>query len=92
LSGLDTCIDGKVQRIQAVLYAEAKQEPAVRFERLYKYVTRREWIERQAFPKGIGSVKNIAYRLLEALRNLELREAELASILHSRRQIRFDTS
>jgi hypothetical protein len=47
---------------------------------------------RQAFPNGVGSVKNIAYRLLEAWRNLELQGAELQSILHSRRQIRFDSS
>jgi len=47
---------------------------------------------RQAFPNGVGSVKNIAYRLLEAWRNLELQGAELDRILHSRCQIRFDSS
>lgn len=42
---MDTGVDGKVQRIQAMLYAKASHEPEVRFKRLYKYLTRREWAE-----------------------------------------------
>ena len=42
---MDTNVDGKVQRIQAMLYAKASNEPETRFKRLYKYLTRREWIE-----------------------------------------------
>lgn len=42
---LDTNIDGKVQRLQAMLYAKASNEPETRFKRLYKYLTRREWVE-----------------------------------------------
>ena len=42
---MDTNVDGKVQRIQAMLYAKASNEPETRFKRLYKYLTRREWVE-----------------------------------------------
>ena len=42
---MDTGIDGKVQRLQAMLYAKARNEPDTRFKRLYKYLTRREWVE-----------------------------------------------
>lgn len=42
---MDTFIDGKVQRIQAMLYAKASNEPETRFKRLYKYMTRTEWVE-----------------------------------------------
>lgn len=42
---MDTNVDGKVQRIQAMLYAKASKEPDTRFERLYKYLTRPEWVE-----------------------------------------------
>lgn len=42
---MDTGVDSKVQRIQAMLYAKAGHEPEIRFERLYKYLTRREWVE-----------------------------------------------
>lgn len=41
----DTLVDGKVQRLQAMLYAKARNEPDERFKRLYKYLTRREWVE-----------------------------------------------
>jgi RNA-directed DNA polymerase len=41
----DTNVDGKVQRIQAMLYAKASNEPDIRFKRLYKYLTRIEWVE-----------------------------------------------
>jgi RNA-directed DNA polymerase len=42
---MDTNIGDKVQRLQAMLYAKASNEPEIRFKRLYKYLTRREWIE-----------------------------------------------
>ncbi|MCK4470966.1 MAG: hypothetical protein KAW49_04190 [Anaerolineae bacterium] len=32
----ETIVDGKVQRIQAMLYAKASNEPETRFKRLYK--------------------------------------------------------
>ncbi len=41
----ETIVDGKVQRIQAMLYAKAYYEPETRFKRLYKYLTRTEWVE-----------------------------------------------
>jgi RNA-directed DNA polymerase len=41
----DTFVDGKVQRIQAMLYAKAGGEPEIRFKRLYKYMTKPEWVE-----------------------------------------------
>jgi len=41
---MDTNIDGKVQRIQAMLYVKASQEPETRFRRLYKYLIRQEWV------------------------------------------------
>lgn len=44
---------------------------------------------RRAFPKGVGSAKNIAFRLLEAWRNLRLQPATLQSLLDARIQIRF---
>lgn len=45
---MDTNVDGKVQRLQAMLYAKASNEPDLRFKRLYKYLTRREWVEAAA--------------------------------------------
>ncbi len=47
---------------------------------------------RQAFPKGVGSAKNLAFRLLEAWRNLRRTPAEILALLTGRFQIRFDTS
>jgi hypothetical protein len=47
---------------------------------------------RKAFPKGVGSAKNIAFRLLEAWRNLEISQDFLERIRSERFQIRFDTS
>jgi hypothetical protein len=44
---------------------------------------------RQAFPQGVGSAKNIALRLLEAWRNLQLSAAAVRQMLDPRRQIRF---
>jgi hypothetical protein len=44
---------------------------------------------RKAFPKGVGSAKNIAFRLLEAWRNLRLSLADVQQLLNARVQIRF---
>ncbi|MEA3339702.1 MAG: hypothetical protein U9R15_07020 [Chloroflexota bacterium] len=44
---------------------------------------------RKAFPAGVGSAKNIAFRLLEAWRNLRLSADQIQKILDARRQIRF---
>jgi len=50
----DTLVDGKVQRVQAMLYAKAGKEPEVQFKQLYKYLTKREWVE-EATDKVIRS-------------------------------------
>ena len=47
---------------------------------------------RQAFPQGVGSLRNIAFRLLEAWRNLRLSPRAFCSLYNGRCQIRFDTS
>lgn len=47
---------------------------------------------RKAFPKGVGSLKNIAFRLLEAWRNLRLSTSGFCSLYSGRYQIRFDSS
>jgi len=44
---------------------------------------------RQAFPAGVGSAKNLAFRLLEAWRNRPLSAAQIQEMLNIRRQIRF---
>ena len=44
---------------------------------------------RKAFPSGVGSAKNIAFRLLEAWRNFRLTDEQLRHILSMRIQIRF---
>ncbi len=44
---------------------------------------------RNAFPKGVGSAKNIALRLLEAWRNVRLSAHQIQQMLNSRLQIRF---
>ena len=46
----------------------------------------------KAFPHGLGSLKNIAARLLEAWRNLRLSPQAFTSLYSGRFQIRFDTS
>ena len=46
----------------------------------------------KAFPKGVGSLKNIAFRLLEAWRNLQISATGFCSLYCGRYQIRFDTS
>jgi hypothetical protein len=43
----------------------------------------------RAFPDGVGSAKNLAFRLLEAWRNLRVSADQLQQSLESRRQIRF---
>ena len=47
---------------------------------------------RQAFPQGVGSAKNLAFRLLEAWRNLRRSPAEILNLSAGHFQIRFDTS
>jgi len=47
---------------------------------------------RQAFPQGVGSLKNIAFRLLEAWRNLRLSQEAFCNLYNGHYQIRFDTS
>lgn len=47
---------------------------------------------RKTFPNGVGSLKNIAFRLLEAWRNLRLSRQGFLSLFGSRYQIRFDSS
>ncbi len=44
---------------------------------------------RKAFPAGVGSVKNIAFRLLETWRNLRVGADQIQKMLAVRRQIRF---
>ena len=44
---------------------------------------------RKAFPKGVGSAKNIAFRLLEAWRTLRLNPIDFQQMLDARIQIRF---
>jgi hypothetical protein len=44
---------------------------------------------RQAFPAGVGSAKNIAFRLLEAWRNLRLSAQQIQEMRDVRLQIRF---
>lgn len=46
----------------------------------------------KAFPLGLGSLKNIAFRLLEAWRNLRLNPTDFCSLYQGRYQIRFDSS
>jgi len=43
----------------------------------------------KAFPNGVGSAKNIAFRLLEAWRNLRLGPTQLQYMLNARLHIRF---
>ena len=43
---------------------------------------------RQAFPAGVGSAKNLAWRLLEAWRNLRLDDDQIQQMLSTRVQIR----
>lgn len=45
-----------------------------------------------AFPHGVGSAKNLAFRLLEAWRNLRRTPAEILALATGHSQIRFDSS
>ena len=47
---------------------------------------------RQAFPQGVGSLRYIAFRLLEAWRNLQLSPMDFCSLYSGHFQICFDTS
>ena len=47
---------------------------------------------RKRFPRGFGSVKNLAARLLEAWRHVRLAATTWALLAQTRAQIRFDTS
>ena len=47
---------------------------------------------RKAYPKGFGSTKNLARRLLEDWRNRSISPQDYRSLCQSRIQIRFDTS
>ena len=47
---------------------------------------------RKAFPQGVGSLKNIAFRLLEAWRNLRLSPSAFCELYKGRYQIRLDSS
>ena len=47
---------------------------------------------RKNFPKGVDSQKNIAFRLLEAWRNLRINADQFSSLGEGRYQIRFDSS
>jgi hypothetical protein len=47
---------------------------------------------KKAFPEGVGSLKNIAKRLLEAWRNLPLTFEAIKTLGEGKFQIRFDTS
>jgi hypothetical protein len=47
---------------------------------------------KQAFPNGVGSLQNIAKRLLEAWRNLRLNQQAISNLGEGKFQIRFDTS
>lgn len=42
---VDTSVDDKVQRLQAMLYAKACNERSTRFKHLYKYLVRKHWVE-----------------------------------------------
>jgi hypothetical protein len=46
----------------------------------------------KAFPKGVGSLKNIMFRMKEAWRNLRISSDEIRAMLSEKIQIRFDTS
>ena len=47
---------------------------------------------RKAFPKGLGSQRNLAKRILEAWRNFKMSASDFSNLGKGRFQIRFDTS
>jgi len=56
---------------------------------LIAQLTEKGSLLRRAFPHGVGSAKNIAFRLLEAWRNLRVGADRMKHLLEARRQIRF---
>jgi len=56
---------------------------------LIAQLTEKGSLLRRAFPNGVGSAKNIAFRLLEAWRNLRVDTDQMRQLLGDRRQIRF---
>lgn len=56
---------------------------------LIAQLTEKGSLLRKAFPDGVGSAKNIAFRLLEAWRNLRIGADCVKQLLETRRQIRF---
>ncbi len=44
------------------------------------------------FLEGLGSAKNLAFRLLEAWRNVHMDQEDITALLQKRFQIRFDSS
>jgi hypothetical protein len=47
---------------------------------------------KKSFPKGVGSLKNISFRLKEMWRNLKITVSEISFILSKKIRIQFDTS
>jgi hypothetical protein len=58
----------------------------------YSQLMARGSLFRHAFPAGVGSTKNLAFRVLEAWRNWRRPPAEVVALVAGRFQIRFDTS
>jgi hypothetical protein len=58
---------------------------------LAQLLSKANLLERE-FPAGFGSAKNLAFRLIEAWRNVSMTKAGLALTLQRRFQIRFDSS
>jgi len=59
---------------------------------LIAQLVERSSLFRWAFPAGVGSAKNIAFRLLEAWRNLRVSANQIQYMLDARLQIRFAPS
>jgi hypothetical protein len=59
---------------------------------LYFQLMEKGSLFRKAFPNGLGSHKNIVFRLLEAWRNLRLSPSGFQNLYSGRYQIRFDSS
>ena len=56
---------------------------------LIAQLTQKGSLFRRAFPDGVGSAKNIAFRLLEAWRNLRVSAQRMTQLLEAPYQIRF---
>jgi len=78
----DTIIDGKVQRLQAMLYAKASNEPDTRFKRLYKYLTNQRWII-AATDKVLANRGSRTPGIDGKTRNFYLVEKNLAQLVES---------